>query len=400
MDIRTRRDGDEMYIELEGRLDAAWSGTVSQALQDTLHAGCHHIALDLSRVGYLSSAGIRVLVILAKQLHAIGGRLRLVDPSPPVRDVLKQVGLHSLLNSGAMPQATTTPPAPNSARAWEYGEQRYHLYDLNPAAQLHGTLIGQPGQLAPRPAALPITAHTLALGLGALGPGDPAERAGELLAVHGLAIALPGDDPAHPDWLAREGDLIPEVGLVYGLAAEGPFRHLLRFGMEPEALPVALGELAQAALELCQSEQVALVIIAETASLIGAALQTPPGAISGDWFEFPAIRDRMLFTAEPAYTDETCLLVGIVARNPMAKLAEFLRPLAADSTLHGHLHAAVVPYRPVHKGLIELDSSLAALLDSQTVRGMLHLIHDDREGIGAGDSYLRRGALWCAPVVF
>lgn len=39
-------------------------------------------------------------------------------------------------------------------------------------------------------------------------------------------------------------------------------------------------------------------------------------------------------------------------------------------------------------------------MDAQTLRGVLHLLNDDREGIGAGESYLRRGALWCAPVHF
>ncbi|MGZ8250173.1 STAS domain-containing protein, partial [Methylomagnum sp.] len=108
MEIRTRLDGEEMRIELEGRLDAAWSGGVSQALQNTLHAGCHHIALDLSGVSYLSSAGIRALVILAKQLKGIGGRLRLLDPTPPVREVLRQVGFQYLLDAPA-PQAAPVP---------------------------------------------------------------------------------------------------------------------------------------------------------------------------------------------------------------------------------------------------------------------------------------------------
>lgn len=406
MDIRTRRDGDEMYIELEGRLDAAWSGTVSQSLQDTLHAGCHHIALDLSQVGYMSSAGIRVLVILAKQLKGIGGRLRIIDPSPPVRDVLNLVGFHNLLDAGAI--ASTPPPSaprpePSGPRSWQHGGHGFEVYDLNPAASLRGALVGRPDVLYAGdnpPVSLHVAGQTLAVGLGALGGDAHRERAGELLAVDGLAIALPGDDPAHPDWLVREGELVPEIGLLYGLRAEGAFRHLLRFGAGPDAPPVALGELAAAALALCQAERVALVAVAETACLVGAAMLVPPVDGAGDGFDFPAIRDRMLFTAEPAYADETCLVVGCVARNPETPLAAFLRPMGADSELHAHLHAAVVPYRPVHKNLIELPATLAGLLESQTVRGVLHLLNDDREGTGAGDSYFRRGAMWCAPVNF
>ena len=39
-------------------------------------------------------------------------------------------------------------------------------------------------------------------------------------------------------------------------------------------------------------------------------------------------------------------------------------------------------------------------MESQLLRGVLHLLDDDREGIGAGESHLRRGAVWCAPVDF
>ena len=39
-------------------------------------------------------------------------------------------------------------------------------------------------------------------------------------------------------------------------------------------------------------------------------------------------------------------------------------------------------------------------MSTQTIRGVLHLLNDDRDGVGVGESYLRRGALWCAPVTF
>ncbi|MGZ8216741.1 STAS domain-containing protein, partial [Methylomagnum sp.] len=146
MEIRTRLDGEEMRIELEGRLDAAWSGGVSQALQNTLHAGCHHIALDLSGVSYLSSAGIRALVILAKQLKGIGGRLRLLDPTPPVREVLRQVGFQYLLDAPA-PQAAPVPAESAQSsqstgpRPWQSGGHGFEVYDLNLSASLRGALI-------------------------------------------------------------------------------------------------------------------------------------------------------------------------------------------------------------------------------------------------------------------
>jgi len=405
MDIRTRLEGEVMHVELEGRLDAAWSGTVGKALQETLLAGCHSVILDLGKVNYVSSAGIRVLMLLAKQLKGLGGKLHISEQSAPVREVLDMVGFHQLIEPmPAKAAATFEAPAPR-VEAWQWGEQDFEVYELAPGVRQNGVLIGQPLTAlregsACQPTILRIGPETLALGLGAIGADPNPSRAGELLAVGGLAISLPGDDPAHPDWLAREGGLVPEIRLHYGLSWEGPFRLLLRFGAQPDTPPLALGVLAGAALDRCGSDLAAFAILAETASLVGAALQTPPGRLPADWFGFPDIRERMLFTAEPAHASETALIVGLAARRPRPPLTGFLRPMRRGSDLHAHCHAAIVPYRPLRKGLIELGASLEYFMESQLLRGVLHLLDDDREGIGAGESHLRRGAVWCAPVDF
>lgn len=405
MEITTRLDGEEMHIALRGRLDAAWSGSVHKSLQEAIHGGCHHIALDLSQVDYLSSAGIRVLVLLAKNLKTIGGTLRLSAASPQVSDVLKLVGFQQLLDACAAapagPAAAIPAEAGAAARSWRFDDYAFEVYDLNPQAVQQGRIVGDSAGGANAPVTLRIGADTWAIGQGALGSANGnAAHAGELLAVSGLALALPGDDPDNPDWLLQEGDLVPQVTLQHGLAAQGEFRYLLRFGVVPETPPLNLSTLLQAALQLCGSDCVALVALGETAQLIGAALQTPRQHIDGNFFAFPALRDRLLFTAEPAYADETCLIAGVAARRPTPHLHTQVRPISAASDLYIHLHAGIVPFSPVRKGLIELRDGLEKFIDSQTVRGVLHLLNDDREGVGAGESCLRRGALWCAPVTF
>ncbi len=405
MEITTRLDGEEMHVMLRGRLDAAWSGSVHKTLQDAVHGGCHRIALDLAQVDYLSSAGIRILVLLAKNLQAIGGSLRLSDASPQVNEVLKLVGFDQLLQpfAAAPPVKTTAAAQPETGptvRSWRHGEALFDIYDLHPNAVQQGRIIGQnsPGAT---PTAMQIPTGTWAIGQGALGnAAGQSQRAGELLAVDGLALALPGDDPQHADWLLREAELQPAISLYHGLAGQGDFRHLLRFGAVPESPALRLSELLQAVLELCDSDCAVLVLLGETAQLVGAARQVPLAAGSGDFFAFPALRDRLLFTAEPAYADETCLIAGVATRAPSDALAVQVRPLAANSDLHVHLHAAVVPFSPVRKGLIELHASLRKFIDSQTVHSVLHLLDDDRDGVGAGESVLRRGALWCAPLEF
>lgn len=403
MEIITRLDGDEMHIALDGRFDAAWSHAVNKALQDAIHGGAHRIALDLSQVSYLSSAGIRVLVQLVKNLKTIGGTLRLIDPSPTVNDVLKLVGFNQLLGSVPAAAGGTQKPQAKPEHASLHAQLAGHdfsVYPLDANAIQQGVVLGRAETLAKQTSSVTVTEDTWVIGQGFLGDDPSADHLGELLAVSGLAICLPGNDPKHPDWMQQEGELHPKVSVLHGLKATGKFRYLLRFGETPETPPLRLSELAQAALELCASDTVSWVMVAETAQLIGAALQVPPEPLDEVFFAFPAIRDRLLFTAEPAYAEETCLIVGAVARNPPSPLASQMRPSAEGSDIFMHVHACVVPFNPVRKGFLELPESLDRLMDSQTIRGVLHLLNDDREGVGAGESYLRRGALWCAPAHF
>ena len=62
------------------------------------------------------------------------------------------------------------------------------------------------------------------------------------------------------------------------------------------------------------------------------------------------------------------------------------------------VHAAAFSYRPVPKGKIELKESVRGLFEGQTLEGILHLLHDHREGGPGRQSELLRGACWIAPI--
>jgi anti-sigma B factor antagonist len=78
-------------IELDGQLD----GTTSPAVQEQIVALLQpdsKIILDLSKVTYMSSAGLRVLLVLARQVEATGSRLVLVGLVEEVRDTMSITG--------------------------------------------------------------------------------------------------------------------------------------------------------------------------------------------------------------------------------------------------------------------------------------------------------------------
>jgi hypothetical protein len=75
-----------------------------------------------------------------------------------------------------------------------------------------------------------------------------------------------------------------------------------------------------------------------------------------------------------------------------------LRPLGKGPDLKGHFHAAAFSYRPVKKGRLELKPMVATLFEAETLQGVLHLLGDDREIEGCGESEFVRGACWIGPI--
>ena len=52
------------------------------------------LEIDLSQVGFLDSSGLGVLISLHKTLRAQKGTVRLLQPAPPVRQILELTRLH------------------------------------------------------------------------------------------------------------------------------------------------------------------------------------------------------------------------------------------------------------------------------------------------------------------
>lgn len=83
-------------IEVTGRVDGLSAEELRQALAEEIQRGAKRVVLDLSRVSYMSSAGLRELVAAYRRLQEQGGDLRLAQPSSRVQDVLEMSGLDTI----------------------------------------------------------------------------------------------------------------------------------------------------------------------------------------------------------------------------------------------------------------------------------------------------------------
>ena len=85
---------------------------------------------------------------------------------------------------------------------------------------------------------------------------------------------------------------------------------------------------------------------------------------------------------------------GIATRSNNEDLVEFTRPLAPGSPIRQHFHTAAFSWHPFKKDNINLEETLASLFEQERILGVLHLINDNRELTGAGESDFKSGVCW------
>jgi serine/threonine-protein kinase RsbW len=79
-------------FDLAGRLDAVSSQAAIARVYAAISAGARHVLLDMAQVTFLSSSGLRALLLVRKELLAQSGELRLCALKPQVREVFTLTG--------------------------------------------------------------------------------------------------------------------------------------------------------------------------------------------------------------------------------------------------------------------------------------------------------------------
>jgi anti-anti-sigma factor len=123
LEIRESREAEVLVLELIGRLDTKTSGALEKSVATHLGAGQRRFILDLAGMEYVSSAGLRIFLMLAKKVSGGTGGLALCGLSPQVKEVFDIAGFTRLftlaatraeaLAGGGKPPA----PAPKPAKA-------------------------------------------------------------------------------------------------------------------------------------------------------------------------------------------------------------------------------------------------------------------------------------------
>lgn len=96
MKLSVEREDDIVILKAVGHLDALTSPKFQEALDPVLAEAPTRVILDLSDAPYVSSAGLRVLIVLAKSVMK-QGKLAVTGLNANVREVFQLAGFDKIM---------------------------------------------------------------------------------------------------------------------------------------------------------------------------------------------------------------------------------------------------------------------------------------------------------------
>ena len=90
---------DVVILKPKGRVDSTNSPLIERAVTELLETGSKRFVFDLGSMDYISSAGLRVILLTGKKLRACQGKMVLLSMNEMVRDVFEVSGFLTLFSA-------------------------------------------------------------------------------------------------------------------------------------------------------------------------------------------------------------------------------------------------------------------------------------------------------------
>ena len=97
MQLELKRDGGRLTAHLIGELDHHAAAPIRQQIDAAaLSCRCNHLILDLSRLTFMDSSGIGLIMGRYRLMSGQNGTLRVENATPQVEKMMKLAGLNRL----------------------------------------------------------------------------------------------------------------------------------------------------------------------------------------------------------------------------------------------------------------------------------------------------------------
>ena len=91
MKVNIKKSGDNDIVEVEGSVDSKTAPDLQEQILAII-PNISNIILDITNVTFISSAGLRVLLMVYRQLKTKDGKIVLVGVSDEIKDVMFMTG--------------------------------------------------------------------------------------------------------------------------------------------------------------------------------------------------------------------------------------------------------------------------------------------------------------------
>lgn len=98
MNIRQTIERDTALLTLTGRLDTNTSPDLEQVIEELFQKGLKRMDLDIQELGYISSAGLRVILSTHKKCIKIGGHLTVLNAGEMASELFEMTGFSTILD--------------------------------------------------------------------------------------------------------------------------------------------------------------------------------------------------------------------------------------------------------------------------------------------------------------
>jgi len=97
MDVTTERKDGVLTARVEGRIDGATAVRSEEAVRTAMEEGDRGLVIDCGKLSFISSVGLRAVLMTAKALRGRNAGLALCALSDPVREVFRISGFDSIV---------------------------------------------------------------------------------------------------------------------------------------------------------------------------------------------------------------------------------------------------------------------------------------------------------------
>ncbi len=97
MVVHTERQDGILIARADGRVDSANAGEFQNALNSAIDEHDDAVILDLAGLSYISSAGLRVLLMIAKMLQGKEAKFAVCSAPEPIREIFEISGFDKII---------------------------------------------------------------------------------------------------------------------------------------------------------------------------------------------------------------------------------------------------------------------------------------------------------------